>query len=1206
MATVGSPSYTAAHAAAVTRVQRANGNPYLILDVPQRTTDHAVLKTAKRKGALQLHPDKNRHPGAADAMKQFNEAFEKLIALPAGQFWQPTPVRTPAQPSTPTTASTSTSAPRSSGFAHEDFYKRSKENFERWHQRQRQQQQQQQSANARTYGAYFQSGAHPFSSFYHSGTSGTSGRTGAQRQHDYFTNSGSYGSAHSAKGKKKASAKSHKTKWQHYADEEVEEDDDDDEEDEEDVEYAGFKPSASSKSSTQPPCDHCHKSYATGVWPHPVLQHLRLCRECFKLPRFATVTRDQAMGTYGLTEEEIRMFAENLPPNVTPVAAWARNPTTMHGHPMIRIYLRDHIVKMQKVKLEAQQERHEQFKKRQEESDRRRRERHFAAEASAQGSSSTPRTSAETERARLRREADARAALLERARQAEERRRADAEQEMADRMQRERGFEPKQEGARPSGSQPQPAKPERSHAAPKAETAQQQWHRAKQEGQRSARPAPPTQAEQTRSTRAQESARAARSEIDAILEEILRTQAEDAADTTSRQSQARPAFRPTQGSAAEQNGPSSRSTQAAKSDADQIDEWLQQHMERQRNGQIDSEDDDVILDYEATRRGQRERHQQKKMRPEERRKAAFTQLREDLKHAREADAAAAAQAEAVAAAEHVRMHSSGARSGNGAYRTPYVVSDDSEMELGEEAAERTTSANTSAELPRHHAAAPAPAGSRPSFLQTPLGRPAFTRQQPTRSASVVTISDSEDELEEEDELLDQSPPRPPDMNGHVSDQSEESAASPKERQTAAQQSVDDDDDDFEITSVIYSGGSSTPPSTHNDATQASAPEPSSQQSAVNDAGAEVADATASAAGDELANSSHADGAAANGPVQAEPEAVPSDDKAGVAENGQSTPLTTPRKHRRSLGSELEGMDHGMKSSKRSRIQGKFAEATVHLVGAFRARSIGETSMSAHRRSKMPRSPSIPLSSSSKSLDKKKMARKPGLTKRNGDLAPAEPDAAKRQAETDSEQVQDEESVQEMLKTVGQSPFDPQDTKVPDTPKAGTRRSRTSQGESVEATDRASMPSPAKRPKQRASSEAPFISKRKTRSQARAREDNAHGRASIPADANLSIDGLKISPDPAASTPLDAVFAQDLRIDHRPLTFRSTTSPKLRVGSQSPRSVRTRLGQAPKMAASSPLRRPASNVAPRPLFPTAQEVVEDPSDNAIEDVEMEDL
>ncbi|KAL9931677.1 hypothetical protein V8E36_009463 [Tilletia maclaganii] len=99
----GGLNYTPVHAAAVERVRRARGNPYKILDVADRTTDHAVLKTAKRKGALSLHPDKNCHPGAAEAMKQFNEAFEKLIALPLGTFWvsPDAPAPAPAPPAPP-------------------------------------------------------------------------------------------------------------------------------------------------------------------------------------------------------------------------------------------------------------------------------------------------------------------------------------------------------------------------------------------------------------------------------------------------------------------------------------------------------------------------------------------------------------------------------------------------------------------------------------------------------------------------------------------------------------------------------------------------------------------------------------------------------------------------------------------------------------------------------------------------------------------------------------------------------------------------------------------------------------------------------------------------------------------------------------------------------------------------------------------------
>ncbi|KAK0523970.1 subfamily C member 14 [Tilletia horrida] len=76
-----------ARMATIQRVFRAKGDPYLVLGIPHNTTDHALIKLAKRQGALLLHPDKNHHPGASDAMVLFNAAFEKLMALPKGKLW---------------------------------------------------------------------------------------------------------------------------------------------------------------------------------------------------------------------------------------------------------------------------------------------------------------------------------------------------------------------------------------------------------------------------------------------------------------------------------------------------------------------------------------------------------------------------------------------------------------------------------------------------------------------------------------------------------------------------------------------------------------------------------------------------------------------------------------------------------------------------------------------------------------------------------------------------------------------------------------------------------------------------------------------------------------------------------------------------------------------------------------------------------------
>ncbi|KAE8227690.1 hypothetical protein CF326_g7407 [Tilletia indica] len=67
--------------AAVVRVQAANGDPYKILDVPFGTMNPGEIKHARKKAALGLHPDKNRHPGASDAMKTLNNAFDTLLKM---------------------------------------------------------------------------------------------------------------------------------------------------------------------------------------------------------------------------------------------------------------------------------------------------------------------------------------------------------------------------------------------------------------------------------------------------------------------------------------------------------------------------------------------------------------------------------------------------------------------------------------------------------------------------------------------------------------------------------------------------------------------------------------------------------------------------------------------------------------------------------------------------------------------------------------------------------------------------------------------------------------------------------------------------------------------------------------------------------------------------------------------------------------------
>jgi len=39
------------------------------------------FKMSYRKMSLKVHPDKNSHPGATDAFKKLNDAFQRYLAL---------------------------------------------------------------------------------------------------------------------------------------------------------------------------------------------------------------------------------------------------------------------------------------------------------------------------------------------------------------------------------------------------------------------------------------------------------------------------------------------------------------------------------------------------------------------------------------------------------------------------------------------------------------------------------------------------------------------------------------------------------------------------------------------------------------------------------------------------------------------------------------------------------------------------------------------------------------------------------------------------------------------------------------------------------------------------------------------------------------------------------------------------------------------
>ncbi|CAD6986106.1 unnamed protein product [Tilletia controversa] len=754
------PSYTPAHAAAVERVRRAKGNPYIILDVPINTIDHAVLKTAKRKGALSLHPDKNRHPGAAEAMKQFNEAFEILISLPPGRVWAPPAAHSQPAPAQPKPKPKPAAAPSQS---YQDPYQRFREyqqqqekQQEQQRQRQQQEQQRQRQQKPRFTGAdprfrnqqnspKSTSSQMPYAQFFSSARSHTAPGPGPQRPystHDYFTNSGPFG-----QGRSGASSSSGPGFRQHPYEPSLDEDDDDEEED---IECTGFRSGTEDKSKTnaQPPCDHCHRISPLGVWPHPILAHLRLCRECTQLPQFQTITKEQAITQLGLTEEDLRLFADNIPADKPPVAAWKRN-AFLRNQPLTRVYLREHLLRVRRTKQEAQQEKADQSRQRQQQSDQRKK-----GKATRPAETEAP-SRPETERERMMREAEARAALLGRAQQAEERRRATAEAEMEERR-------------RLAAEAEMAARIKQEHSA-RAKTEHRQRSPSTPVGDRSAADKDEEDASETESKLfAEEMKESIRRHREAAEAERAR---KPKREPQTSQSASAYQYRPTGSSSSQHASTSTEQVRADKAKTrsqrawDELDDILEAEILRQQRraqGRETSEDSaDERIQAEAKRRLQEEAEAQAKARDEarkmdlgQRQHAAFAKMREDIKAQRAAHVAAA---EAAEAADPLAGVSSSKRpKGNGQYRTPYVVSDDSdqEVEMREVDPNRSSSSAPSSNPTTSHSSAgsqvPMPGSFHPGmfadvFKASP-SNPGFQKNA-DRPTSVVTISDSDEEYQ---------------------------------------------------------------------------------------------------------------------------------------------------------------------------------------------------------------------------------------------------------------------------------------------------------------------------------------------------------------------------------------------------------------------------------------------------------------------------
>lgn len=91
------------------RKHRSTVDPFAVLGVP-RSADADALRSARRRLALDLHPDRG---GSADRMQAINVAFEEAMGLLAGAAAEAT--SDPSPPPEPTAAEAPARSPRSGG-----------------------------------------------------------------------------------------------------------------------------------------------------------------------------------------------------------------------------------------------------------------------------------------------------------------------------------------------------------------------------------------------------------------------------------------------------------------------------------------------------------------------------------------------------------------------------------------------------------------------------------------------------------------------------------------------------------------------------------------------------------------------------------------------------------------------------------------------------------------------------------------------------------------------------------------------------------------------------------------------------------------------------------------------------------------------------------------------------------------------------------